>query len=429
MSRASLCEVITRINGIAVWQKSTLASAKDRECRNLAAWPGSPARRLLPACDANFWIGTSETGATCPGATQDSYAIWVSEIMLQQTRVAVVVDRYQAFMERFPTLVSLALAPEQDVLALWSGLGYYRRARMLHKAAQFVADNLQGNLPATCGRVARAAGDWRVHGRRHSQHRARRAGGRGRWQRGARAVPYLAVGKSASRVGAAALRRKVEELAARTRRSAIAPATSTRHSWNLGATVCLPRNPQCLVCPVSADCKTRGEHKTPPRASHAEPRSGSRALGSASGRPADPGATRSAAGTAFRDQTVMPGMWELPVVARVCCSEKDLRMTVRHAIMQVNYYVRIRTVFEDDIDAMTVAGGATPLGSVGRSCRNGAYRASRARCSRQPCPPELQPPSTLDAMCGPFQSAADVRLNRVNALIPVLMSSASAVAS
>jgi len=67
--------------------------------------------------------------------TQGPYAIWVSEIMLQQTRVAVVVERYQAFMGRFPTLVALAEAPEQDVLALWSGLGYYRRARMLHKAA------------------------------------------------------------------------------------------------------------------------------------------------------------------------------------------------------------------------------------------------------------------------------------------------------
>src|SRR5665213_2633598 len=81
--------------------------------------------------------------------TQGPYAIWVSEIMLQQTRVAVVVERYQAFMGRFPTLVSLALAPEQDVLALWSGLGYYRRARMLHKAAYFVATRLEGNLPTS----------------------------------------------------------------------------------------------------------------------------------------------------------------------------------------------------------------------------------------------------------------------------------------
>src|ERR1035438_9722285 len=81
--------------------------------------------------------------------TQGPYAIWVSEIMLQQTRVAVVVERYQAFMARFPTLVSLAEASEQDVLALWSGLGYYRRARMLHRAAQFVAGNYEGNLPVS----------------------------------------------------------------------------------------------------------------------------------------------------------------------------------------------------------------------------------------------------------------------------------------
>src|SRR3974390_1629930 len=70
--------------------------------------------------------------------TRDPYAIWVSEIMLQQTRVAGVVDRWLEFMARFPTVFALAAAPEEDVLALWSGLGYYRRARMLHKAAQAV---------------------------------------------------------------------------------------------------------------------------------------------------------------------------------------------------------------------------------------------------------------------------------------------------
>jgi A/G-specific adenine glycosylase len=79
----------------------------------------------------------------------DPYSIWVSEIMLQQTRVAVVVDHYRAFLQRFPTLASLALAREEDVLAEWSGLGYYRRARMLHKAAQFVVNQLNSNLPAT----------------------------------------------------------------------------------------------------------------------------------------------------------------------------------------------------------------------------------------------------------------------------------------
>src|SRR6201986_805455 len=65
--------------------------------------------------------------------SRDPYAIWVSEIMLQQTRVAVVIERYQAFMARFPTLAALARASEQDVLSLWSGLGYYRRARLRHK--------------------------------------------------------------------------------------------------------------------------------------------------------------------------------------------------------------------------------------------------------------------------------------------------------
>src|SRR5208283_4961853 len=76
--------------------------------------------------------------------TSDPYGIWVSEIMLQQTRVAAVTEYYKEFMGRFPTLVSLALASEADVLAAWSGLGYYRRARMLHKAAQFIITERRG---------------------------------------------------------------------------------------------------------------------------------------------------------------------------------------------------------------------------------------------------------------------------------------------
>ena len=79
--------------------------------------------------------------------TSAPYRIWVSEVMLQQTRVAAVVDHYNEFLRRFPTLVSLALAPEPDVLAAWSGLGYYRRARMLHKAAQFIVLERDGRLP------------------------------------------------------------------------------------------------------------------------------------------------------------------------------------------------------------------------------------------------------------------------------------------
>src|SRR2546423_1431866 len=71
--------------------------------------------------------------------TRDPYRVWVSEIMLQQTRVAAVLEHYRRFLERFPDVKALARARESAVMAAWSGLGYYRRARMLHQAARMVA--------------------------------------------------------------------------------------------------------------------------------------------------------------------------------------------------------------------------------------------------------------------------------------------------
>ncbi|MEI9968101.1 MAG: hypothetical protein WDM87_05550 [Terracidiphilus sp.] len=98
--------------------------------------------------------------------------------MLQQTRVAVVVERYREFLKRFPTLLALALAPEQEVLAMWSGLGYYRRARMLHKAAQFVSENLKG----ICRRRRRSCACCRGLGRiRRRRWQALRTTSRWRW--------------------------------------------------------------------------------------------------------------------------------------------------------------------------------------------------------------------------------------------------------
>src|SRR5579863_5671613 len=198
--------------------------------------------------------------------SRDPYAIWVAEIMLQQTRVAVVVERYREFMARFPTLVSLALAPEQDVLAMWSGLGYYRRARMLHRAAQFVSTNLGGNLPAKAEEL-------------------RALPGIGAYT--AAAVASIAFGEPVAVVdgnvervlcrfegwgagsrkgGGTALRRKVEVLAQRfLDRSR--PGDFNQAMMELGATVCTPRNPLCAECPLMAECKTRGEHKTTRRAS------------------------------------------------------------------------------------------------------------------------------------------------------------------
>src|SRR5438093_3486692 len=78
--------------------------------------------------------------------TRDPYAVWVSEVMLQQTRVDVVAPRFVRWMERFPTVTALADAPLDDVLAEWSGLGYYARARNLHAAARQVADDHDGRV-------------------------------------------------------------------------------------------------------------------------------------------------------------------------------------------------------------------------------------------------------------------------------------------
>ena len=83
----------------------------------------------------------------------DPYRTWLSEVMLQQTRVAAVIDHYETFLRHFPTMLALALASESEVLAAWSGLGYYRRARMLHKAAQFLARERGGVLPNTAAEL------------------------------------------------------------------------------------------------------------------------------------------------------------------------------------------------------------------------------------------------------------------------------------
>src|SRR5271163_4413423 len=80
---------------------------------------------------------------------RDPYRVWLSEIMLQQTRVGAVIEHYQAFLRRFPMVEKLAAAREASVLAAWSGLGYYRRARLLHAAAKVVVQELGGKFPAT----------------------------------------------------------------------------------------------------------------------------------------------------------------------------------------------------------------------------------------------------------------------------------------
>ncbi len=290
--------------------------------------------------------------------SRDPYAIWVSEIMLQQTRVGVVVDRYLAFMARFPTLHSLARASEQNVLALWSGLGYYRRARMLHKAAQFVIDHHRGNMPVTSEglRALPGIGIYTAAAIASIAHGEAVAVVDGNV---VRVLCRLEGLDAASPTGGAALKRKIAGVADRLLDPAH-PGDFNQALMELGATVCLPRNPQCLSCPLASRCQTRGEHKTQPR-SRMLSRQVAHALALRIGRQPDTGLGEARREVLLEQRdaslTVMPSMWELPALVDPVVPAQELRMTVRHAIMQVNYYARIRNVVEDGVEALTVPGG------------------------------------------------------------------------
>jgi A/G-specific adenine glycosylase len=279
--------------------------------------------------------------------TKDPYAIWVSEIMLQQTRVAAVEERYQAFLRSFPTVEALAYADEASVLAQWSGLGYYRRARMLHKAAKVVVEEDRGKMPSTAAALRKLPGI----GAYTSAAVASIAFGEptavvdGNVER---VIQRLAGWGSDSGEGQAKLARDTEAMA-QAILDPTRPGDFNQAMMELGATVCLPRGPKCLVCPLRNHCRTRGEHPVTPRA-RMRSEDAAYAL-----------IVRSAhknrevlLDQRGPEQTVMPGMWELPALRDPAVAGDQLRMAVRHAIMQVNYYVRIRTVFEEDAEALTI---------------------------------------------------------------------------
>ncbi|MGA2890929.1 MAG: A/G-specific adenine glycosylase [Terracidiphilus sp.] len=306
---------------------------------------------------------------------RNPYSIWVSEIMLQQTRVAVVVDRHQAFMARFPTLESLASAREDEVLALWSGLGYYRRARMLHKAAQFIVEHFEGNMPQTAEelRLLPGIGSYTAAAIASIAHNEQVAVVDGNVER---VLCRMEGWDASSRVASGALlRRKIEELANKLV-CPLRPGDSNQALMELGATLCLPRNPQCLVCPVAGDCKTQGEHRTAAR-KPMQSREVAYALSVRTGRQTNQSGRQVLLEQRPPSLTVMPGLWELPTLKEAAVPDDHLRLTLRHAIMQVNYYVRIRAVLEDDIDAIAVAGGErrwVPLDEVAGMALTGLTR-------------------------------------------------------
>ncbi len=296
--------------------------------RRLGLWYRANAR-VLP------WRGTT-----------DPYRIWVSEIMLQQTRVAVVVEYYNEFLRRFPTLVSLALATEPEVIAAWSGLGYYNRARMLHRAAQFIVAERQGRLPTGAAEL-------------------RTLPGIGEYT--AAAIASIAFGESVAVVdgnvervvlrltgrandATAVVRGFVRDVA-----QGLMPETSGANAsavpagnaagehnqamMELGATVCLPHGPLCEQCPVYEMCRTRGEHGTPSRA-RARCEQAACVLDLRKRGPA----TEVLLERRPADASVMAGMYELPAAPPAAVEKLEPALRLRHAIMNTNYYVQVYSV-------------------------------------------------------------------------------------
>lgn len=187
--------------------------------------------------------------------TRDPYAVWVSEIMLQQTRVDTVLGYYDRFLARFPSVLTLAEAPPDDVFAAWSGLGYYRRARLLHEGARAVAAK-GGVLPADRTSLLDVPGI-------------------GKYTAGA--IASIAFGEPVGLVDGNVARvfsrvfgldhdmrkqgmRIAEKLADRL------VAREDPGAWNqalmeLGATVCTPRTPACHACPLAELCRARAENR------------------------------------------------------------------------------------------------------------------------------------------------------------------------
>jgi A/G-specific adenine glycosylase len=195
--------------------------------------------------------------------TRDPYSIWVSEVMLQQTRVEAALPYYERFLERFPTVGDLARAPLEDVLALWSGLGYYRRARQLHAAALRIAE--MGDFPRTTERLLELPGV----GAYTAAAVASIAFGV--------AVPVLDGNVERVMARRLALAEDPKGRSARARLLAAAaalldpsrPGDSNQALMEMGATLCLPQRPRCLLCPLRPGCAAASEGRPelypPPR--------------------------------------------------------------------------------------------------------------------------------------------------------------------
>jgi len=192
-----------------------------------------------------------------PGKRADPYHVWLSEMMLQQTTVKAVAPYYVDFLRRWPRVSDMARAPLDDVLAAWAGLGYYARARNMHKTAKIVAEELGGKFP-------------------HAPSALQKLPGIGPYTAAAIAAiafdqPATVVDGNVERVVARLFAVRVPLPGAKPRLRALAgtltpqrrPGDFAQAMMDLGATICTPRSPACALCPLRSDCRAHAEGISP----------------------------------------------------------------------------------------------------------------------------------------------------------------------
>ncbi|MGB0008465.1 MAG: A/G-specific adenine glycosylase [Candidatus Sulfotelmatobacter sp.] len=274
--------------------------------------------------------------------------------MLQQTRVAAVIEHYRKFLRRFPTVEKLAAAREASVLAAWSGLGYYRRARMLHAAAKAIVREYGGRFPKTAECLKTLPGI-------------------GRYTSAAIASiafdqPVAVVDGNVERVLQRLSGRRLagdevwgvaNDLLDRKR-----PGDFNQAMMELGAVVCTPRAPACLTCPIIELCATRGELAATAKSAPQKKREVHYALDYRNAASREVFLVRRP-----RDASLMAGMWELPELDGKNGDVSPF-LTLRHSITVTNYTVHIW----QEVASRDVKGKWIPVGRLEHFALTGLAR-------------------------------------------------------